>query len=49
MTSPTPKLSVFQSRQKTENLSVMLVYLWDRKTSLFPCQLPTVISYMEIF
>lgn len=37
MTSATPKLSVFQSRQKTENLSVMLVYLWDRITSLFPC------------
>lgn len=37
MTSATPKLSVFQSRQRTENLSVMLVYLWDRKTSLFPC------------
>lgn len=37
MTSATPKLNVFQSRRSVEHLSVVLVYPWDRKTSLFPC------------
>lgn len=46
MISATPKLSVFHSSQRTENLSGLIP--GTEKCPCVPAQLPTIISYMEI-